>query len=473
MARSSHRLLVAGVVVAVGGAASVAWYALRPTAWHGDVPRPDAPTRAIAVDMPPRTAVTGDEVLGINEGIAIGGGGGAERGGLLRSDRMVAGTLTRRARQVVDLGARIVRATNHTFPPLNAMAMERSGWDWEAPDRYFAAAGAAGLDVIVVIGPWPSARTGAYTERYVPEDLDAYATFVRRVVERYDGDGVDDMPGLERPVLAWEIDNEPDLHHGTAPRGRTGAAPDDFETPEQYATVLLTTARAVREADPEAFVLSGGLFRPMAPKGREYLQRVVAVPGVLDAIDGVSLHCYFTEDSLAPVHRTMETARELTPGLPVWITETSVPSDGRDAWVDADWQAGMVAGIVGAFLAEGADRVLWHTLVDPAEPPREGPPGFWSNSLLRTVRDGGVARFEEKPAGAVFRRLAARLAPTAVSSYREIAADGGRLLETDQGWLAFEGAPRVPEGARTVEDLRTGEVGPAGDVAEAPAWIAR
>ena len=31
------------------------------------------------------------------------------------------------------------------------------------------------------------------------------------VVERYDGDGLDDMPGFEYPIRHWEIGNEPDV----------------------------------------------------------------------------------------------------------------------------------------------------------------------------------------------------------------------------------------------------------------------
>ena len=40
---------------------------------------------------------------------------------------------------------------------------------------------------------------------------EAYLRFVRSTVERYDGDGVDDMPGLLFPVRFWEIDNQPDI----------------------------------------------------------------------------------------------------------------------------------------------------------------------------------------------------------------------------------------------------------------------
>ena len=53
------------------------------------------------------------------------------------------------------------------------------------------------------------------------------------MVERYDGDGVDDMPGLEIPVKHWEIDNEPS-------QGRTHAP--------FYVDLVVATAAAVRAA---------------------------------------------------------------------------------------------------------------------------------------------------------------------------------------------------------------------------------
>ncbi|MBI2133642.1 hypothetical protein HYU11_03085 [Candidatus Woesearchaeota archaeon] len=44
-----------------------------------------------------------------------------------------------------------------------------------------------------------------------PKDMEAYKKFVSRLIERYDGDGEDDMPGLEIPVKYWSIISEPDI----------------------------------------------------------------------------------------------------------------------------------------------------------------------------------------------------------------------------------------------------------------------
>jgi len=42
-----------------------------------------------------------------------------------------------------------------------------------------------------------------------PCNVSDYSRFVGAVIERYDGDGIDDMPGLRYPILHWEVFNEP------------------------------------------------------------------------------------------------------------------------------------------------------------------------------------------------------------------------------------------------------------------------
>ncbi len=47
--------------------------------------------------------------------------------------------------------------------------------------------------------------------RCKPNDMDAYKEFLRRLVERYDGDGINDMPELKIPIKNYEILNEPEM----------------------------------------------------------------------------------------------------------------------------------------------------------------------------------------------------------------------------------------------------------------------
>ena len=431
-----------------------------------------APALPFDSPAPRRTAQHGSEVLGINEAVSIPEAF-IRRGQLSPEDE--ARLLSLDAIAARALGAKLVRSNTAVYPYLDQRRLAGKDFDWSRADRWVGAVQAEGLDPILMLGPWPGNRTASFTDHYLPDDLDAYDRYLARVVERYDGDGVEDMPGLLRPIHTYEVDNEPDLHHTAPPSDAPRSKPTgDFETPAEYAQLLVRSSAAIHAADPEAFVLSGGMYRPHTAPGRAYLQAVLDWPGALAAIDGLSLHCYLDEDGLDHVTATLATARELAPGLPLWITETGVPADGRKPWVNEEWQARMVSAVIGAFLAGGADRVLWHTLADPpAGSPAAAHGGFSTHSLLRASAEPGQGsgRFERKPAGEVFARLAAALAPTDPSSYRELPGSGGRLLSTDQGILAFWGQPAWPEGAEKAIDLRTGEPLAPDQPLPAPAWL--
>jgi len=80
-----------------------------------------------------------------------------------------------------------------------------------------------------------------------PEYMDDYRAWVRALVERYDGDGRDDMPGLLRPVLYYQCGNE----YGN-PMFWTGTLQD-------YVTLLKETRAAARAACTEVKIISNGL----------------------------------------------------------------------------------------------------------------------------------------------------------------------------------------------------------------------
>lgn len=445
----------------------------------GPAPSPPAAPTPGPAAPPPRPALPPDRpgkpasaaaALGVNEGVAIpqawvrqGQVAPEAEAPLLQADTAA----------LVGLGARLVRANTATYPWLSWSAAQADPQTERRADAWVQAMQAAGLEPLVMLGPWPGNQTAAYTDAYVPQDLPAYQAWVAGVVERYDGDGLDDMPGLRGPVRYWEVDNEPDLHNSVAPRDGGGKVPpEDFQTPAQYATVLIATAQAIRGADPAAVVLSAGLYRSQRPQGRQWLEQLLAQPGAVEAFDVLSLHLYFHEDSLEPVAQALATWRATTPDKPLWVTETGVPSVDRAPHIGPDWQGRMVAGVYGALLAGGADRILWHTLADP--PQRTGPRDrspFASHSLLRSDGAGGPP--QDKPAGAVYRRLAACLEGVDIDTLAEVPADGGRLLSTGTGWLAFWGSPTAPPDAGPVTDLRTGAVHPPGATIDAPACVAR
>ena len=83
-----------------------------------------------------------------------------------------------------------------------------------------------------------------------PYDVEAYTAWLTALVERYDGDGVSDMPGLRYPIRHWETLNEPEMQ---------GAQLCFFqEEPDVYVELLRLSFATIKAADPTAVVLPAG-----------------------------------------------------------------------------------------------------------------------------------------------------------------------------------------------------------------------
>jgi hypothetical protein len=132
---------------------------------------------------------------------------------------------------------------------------------------------------------------------YRPTDMNAWGLFVRAVVERYDGDGIEDMPGLTRPVRVWQLGNE-------YPRVWCSY---DAEPGADFTDLMRQTWAFVAEADPGAtFVIPGiatdrGLILaladgylgdgPIVIRGRETTRQEVlqweGLPGLRELVETV------------------------------------------------------------------------------------------------------------------------------------------------------------------------------------------
>ncbi len=76
-------------------------------------------------------------------------------------------------------------------------------------------------------------------------DTAYFYQFVQNLVERYDGDGLNDMPGLTLPITVWEFANEPE-----SPCSNYSAA--------TYSTDLNIFKRAMKAACPSCELINGG-----------------------------------------------------------------------------------------------------------------------------------------------------------------------------------------------------------------------
>jgi len=190
--------------------------------------------------------------------------------------------------------------------------LERAGkgrWEWELFDRRLLAAAESGYGIIGMLLTTPAwarvADCPARLERYAaagvrslnywcpPANPQDYADYVRAVVERYDGDGIDDAPGSPR-VAAWQIWNEPN-HWETWPG-----------SPAEYAAILQAGYAAAKAADPSAIVATGGLYVLDGgwtdgvghQDGLRFLDAAIAArPAAWGSFDALAVHPYMPDSA--------------------------------------------------------------------------------------------------------------------------------------------------------------------------------
>lgn len=130
----------------------------------------------------------------------------------------------------------------YAFQFLIQKDIKKQAYDFKMHDNLYGKVPVSLKIIANVTADIADTRNNGYFKKntYIPVDEHAYTEFVKAVVERYDGDGVDDMPGLTNPIKHWQVDNEP-------PRRLTG-----------YTRLLELTYKAIKQADPECKVLIGG-----------------------------------------------------------------------------------------------------------------------------------------------------------------------------------------------------------------------
>lgn len=162
-----------------------------------------------------------------------------------------------------------------------------------------------------------------------PYDWDAYSEWVSAIVERYDGDGVDDMPDLQNPITHWEVMNEPDIR----PMEGEDGLQFFIGEPADYAELLKKTSSAIRAAHPGAQVVIAG-----AAGGDDffldYFREVFKDTETHDAFDIANVHCISGGDiDSFNTKPYSEMLAEFRIDKPIWVTEAEAfeskdPKDG-------------------------------------------------------------------------------------------------------------------------------------------------
>lgn len=264
---------------------------------------------------------------------------------------------------------------NNTYP---------GAFAWNRADAPLAAAERKGITGLRVIGTIETAPEWARLDPIRPDGpikpayLPDFKEFVGALVERYDGDGFQDAPGS--PIVDyWEFYNEPDRRLDTYD-GRWG------QHPQAYAQMLAAVYPVVKQANPRAQVVFGGIAYDFfenqgGPFIRSFLDDVLAAGGG-QYFDIFNFHTYpaFASNWLPPgtVHggaglyqKTVYLRNKLqAAGInkPFIVTEAGWHSNNLPNQPGTDEiQARYVAQLFAQSLAADLDVMIWWMLYDPGE----------------------------------------------------------------------------------------------------------
>ena len=212
-----------------------------------------------------------------------------------------------------DLGLKWGRAHYLTWSMVQPTkdAIDNKIYDWSDSDSVLGSY-PEGFNVLENIVAFSAKmdETGEHLENFsfsTKNDEENYARFVEKAVERYVGDGKDDMPNLKNPIKYWQVDNEPD------------AKTTDWKG---YSNTLKITYQAVKKACSDCQVVVGGMalgqnglanfFKPaMEGLGAQYF-------------DIFDYHFYGNKDEWLKNGEQAEEIRKILPNydFEIWLTET-------------------------------------------------------------------------------------------------------------------------------------------------------
>jgi hypothetical protein len=279
---------------------------------------------------------------------------------------------------------------------------EPGQFDWCRADRVIAAARARGLDVLAVpaFAPkWASRPDAGDGFHRAPRDPAEYAAFVTAAVQRYAPAG----------VHAWEIWNEPNVSAFWKP------APNV----EDYVAVLQAAYTAIKDADPHATVLTGGLAP--AADGHDSNGATMSIAtflaglyeaGAHGSFDGIAVHPYSVPahpmqphdwnpfSHLTEYHDLM--AEHGDGDKPLWLTEFGAPTGYSEIAVHDDVQGDFAAEAFNAMHDwPWVGPLFWYAIRDLGEDPFDSGENW---GLLRH-------NFDPKPGYRAFQALMAEPAP--------------------------------------------------------------
>ena len=238
-------------------------------------------------------------------------------------------------------------------------------YDWSNTDKEVKKSQGYGVNIIATIWPFtdwdqsschseaPSAGSLIFFElgryRQKPCDMESYQNFTTNLVERYDGDGIDDMTDLVVPIKYWEVSNEPSMQEDPLVFFLGPA--------EDYLDLLNTTYQTIKSVDSDAKVLHGGMAGVM-DDNIEFWEEIIHQGGT-NYFDIGNIHS-INSDSKAingPEYKAFLDDHGIE--KPFWITEVEIGSMDKEKGdvSGEDMANSLITNFVSAF-ESGAEKIF-------------------------------------------------------------------------------------------------------------------
>ena len=146
-----------------------------------------------------------------------------------------------------------------------------------------------------------------------PCSIDKYKNFLLKLIDRYDGDGVNDMPGLIKPIRHWEIMNEPEykmFFKGTE---------------DEFVEIFNLSSKLIKEKQKDAVIIMAGAAG-MFPENKKFWKS--ALPKIKDHFDIANIHHITPPEGKCDkdmwVGDLSKLLKKLSIQKPIWVTEAMI-----------------------------------------------------------------------------------------------------------------------------------------------------
>ena len=206
----------------------------------------------------------------------------------------------------------------------NRIEKKQGVFSWDEADQYVLYAQNHNQKTIATIWPYANweqksckrrkgrSPFGKKFSKYLskPCSMDNYKIFLTKLVDRYDGDGKNDMPGLTMPITHWEIMNEPEFRMFF--RG----------TEDEFVEIFNVSSKLIRSKQKQSVIIMAGAAG-MFPENKRFWKS--ALPKIKDHFDIANIHHISTPDGNCDREFWVDEFSDLLKSLdidkPIWVTE--------------------------------------------------------------------------------------------------------------------------------------------------------